>query len=44
MKKKILITQFPDVVPAAQELANRGKSVIVAALNGDFRQKVFAFS
>lgn len=32
---------FEDLVSHAQELANKGKVVIIAALNGDYRQKPF---
>jgi len=32
---------FDDVVPYAQTLANEGKTVIIAALNGDYQQKPF---
>ncbi|KAI1726452.1 thymidine kinase domain-containing protein [Ditylenchus destructor] len=32
---------FEDLVMHAQELANSGKVVIIAALNGDYRQKPF---
>ena len=32
---------FPDVVEFAESLANSGKTVIVAALDGDFRRKPF---
>lgn len=32
---------FPDVVEFAEELANAGKTVIVAGLDGDFRRKPF---
>uniref|UniRef100_A0A183BXS0 Thymidine kinase n=1 Tax=Globodera pallida TaxID=36090 RepID=A0A183BXS0_GLOPA len=31
---------FKDIVKYAQELANIGKTVIIAALNGDYRQEV----
>lgn len=32
---------FPDVVEFSEELANQGKTVIVAGLDGDFRRKPF---
>ncbi len=32
--------QFPDVVKFSEKLANAGKTVIVAALDGDFQRKV----
>jgi len=32
---------FPDIVPMARKLADHGKTVIIAALNGDYRQKPF---
>lgn len=32
---------FPDVVEFSEELANHGKTVIVAGLDGDFRRKPF---
>jgi len=32
---------FPDVVEFADELANRGKTVVIAALDGDFKRKNF---
>ena len=32
---------FPDLVPFCDELANNGKTVIVAALDGDFQRKSF---
>ncbi|KAL3093213.1 hypothetical protein niasHT_022663 [Heterodera trifolii] len=32
---------FKDIVKYAQELANTGKTVIIAALNGDYRQEPF---
>jgi hypothetical protein len=35
-----LNVQFDDIAPAAEELANQGKIVIVAALNCDFQRKV----
>lgn len=33
--------QFPDVVTFSEEMANRGKVVIVAALDGTFQRKPF---
>lgn len=32
--------QFPDTVAFAEEMANNGKIVIVAALDGTYQQKV----
>ncbi|AWN82236.1 Thymidine kinase [Candidatus Cardinium hertigii] len=32
---------FPDIVPYAQKLANQGKTLLIAALNGDYLQKPF---
>ena len=32
---------FPDTVPWAEEMANRGKIVVVAALDGTFQRKPF---
>lgn len=32
---------FPDILLYSQELANMGRTVIIAALNGDYRQKPF---
>lgn len=34
------IFQFPDTVAFAEEMANNGKIVIVAALDGTYQQKV----
>ena len=31
---------FPDIVPFCEEMANAGKLVIVAALDGTFQRKV----
>lgn len=40
--KKIIffLLQFPDVVSFSDEMAERGKIVIVAALDGTFQKKV----
>ena len=35
-----MIFQFPDIVEFCEELANDGKTVIVAALDGTFQRKV----
>ena len=32
--------QFPDIVEFCEEMANAGKTVIVAALDGTFQRKV----
>lgn len=32
--------QFPDIVDFCEEMANDGKTVIVAALDGTFQRKV----
>jgi len=32
--------QFPDIVEFCEEMANDGKTVIVAALDGTFQRKV----
>ncbi len=32
---------YPDVVPFAEEMASQGKTIIIAALDGDFRRKGF---
>ena len=32
--------QFPDIVQFCEEMANLGKTVIVAALDGTFQRKV----
>ncbi|KAJ0044279.1 hypothetical protein NL108_003688, partial [Boleophthalmus pectinirostris] len=32
---------FPDIVPFAEEMANLGKVIIVAALDGTFQRKAF---
>jgi len=32
---------FPDIVEASEELANSGKVVIIAALDGTFQRKPF---
>lgn len=31
---------FPDIVPFCEEMANAGKTIIVAALDGTFQRKV----
>ena len=31
---------FPDLAPFCDEMANEGKTVVVAALNGTFRREV----
>ena len=42
LPKKIIffLLQFPDVVSFSDEMAERGKIVIVAALDGTFQKKV----
>lgn len=35
-----MIFQFPDIVEFCEEMANDGKTVIVAALDGTFQRKV----
>ena len=35
--------QFPDVVAFCEDMANAGKTVIVAALDGTFQRKVSIF-
>lgn len=37
-----MIFQFPDIVEFCEEMANDGKTVIVAALDGTFQRKVSA--
>jgi thymidine kinase len=37
----LLLFQFKDLVKYAQDFANAGKTVIIAALNGDYRQQPF---
>jgi thymidine kinase len=32
---------FPDIVPFCEEMANRGKTIVVAALDGTFQRKPF---
>ena len=32
---------FPDIVPFAEQMANEGKIIIVAALDGDFQRHAF---
>ena len=32
---------FPDLVPFAEQMADKGKIIIVAALDGDFQRKGF---
>jgi thymidine kinase len=39
--KVIFLFQFPDVVGFSDYLANHGKIVIVAALDGTFQKKAF---
>ena len=34
------VFQFPDIVEFCEEMANAGKTVIVAALDGTFQRKV----
>lgn len=36
----LLVLQFPDTVEFCEEMANMGKTVIVAALDGTFQRKV----
>lgn len=36
-----LACQFPDIVEFCEEMANAGKTVIVAALDGTFQRKVY---
>jgi thymidine kinase len=33
--------QYPDTVPFCEDLANQGKTVVVAALDGTFQRKPF---
>lgn len=35
--------QFPDIVEFAEEMANEGKIIIVAALDGTFKREVGNF-
>ena len=35
-----MCVQFPDLVEFCEEMANSGKTVIVAALDGTFQRKV----
>ena len=35
--------QFPDIVEFCEEMANAGKTVIVAALDGTFQRKVCSY-
>lgn len=37
----LLASQFPDIVEFCEEMANAGKTVIVAALDGTFQRKVY---
>ncbi|PIO23751.1 hypothetical protein AB205_0191630 [Aquarana catesbeiana] len=39
--QSLLSPQFPDVVEFCEEMANKGKTVIVAALDGTFQRKPF---
>lgn len=34
------LSQFPDIVDFCEKMANQGKTVIVAALDGTFQRKV----
>ena len=34
------LMQFPDVVTFSEKMANKGKTVVVAALDGTFQRKV----
>lgn len=34
-----MICQFPDIVDFCEEMANDGKTIIVAALDGTFQRK-----
>ena len=33
---------FPDIVEFSEEMANKGKTVVIAALDGTFQRKAFA--
>lgn len=35
------VLQFPDIVPFCENMANCGKVVVVAALDGTFQRKPF---
>ena len=36
----VLLLQFPDIIEFCETMANRGKTVIVAALDGTFQRQV----
>lgn len=36
----LCVCQFPDTVEFCEEMANMGKTIIVAALDGTFQRKV----
>ena len=40
MHWKCVFPQFPDIVEFCEELANNGKTIIVAALDGTFQRQV----